>query len=430
MAWTTPEQLILLEVAAGGQEIRPDQSENAAATVDWGTVCSILTSKKYRKDISDSIYEVETCREQFLKIAKENGVSTQNLNSLRSQRIGELETQIQKCSQAIQTCERDIGSIENGEHDAILAASSVTVKSEKCTSHDFNYQPSTSPRTNSSPSTHYTSDPLLDNSTFIHGSPQLTLAGMKRKREEIESGNHPLPLSLHEGHSSETEMPALSLEEVADPEPATTSSAISTSRRFSDSVETLKERLIEACHALSSHEDSGPFLEPVVGVAQYDNVIKDPMDLTEVGKRIENEVITTPLQLYCHLALIVQNACTFNSRKTEFYKMAKRLEAFGTDDLQIRFPEDAHLIKVSAATPTKAAQLAASLVNTAPVTGRSVSPATSPKSDVSASPPSSPPAASARAAKPPPRSSRRSRPTDKASALDHDKRTRGRPRKK
>jgi hypothetical protein len=44
---------------------------------------------------------------------------------------------------------------------------------------------------------------------------------------------------------------------------------------------------------LKKHKDSWPFLEPVSGVADYYNVIKDPMDLRTLGTKVDEGAYET-----------------------------------------------------------------------------------------------------------------------------------------
>ncbi|XP_054804085.1 histone acetyltransferase GCN5-like [Prosopis cineraria] len=82
--------------------------------------------------------------------------------------------------------------------------------------------------------------------------------------------------------------------------------------------------------SMHDHADAWPFREPVDArdVPDYYDIIKDPMDLKTMSKRVESEQYYVTLEMFVADATrMFANARTYNSPETIYYKCAARLEA-------------------------------------------------------------------------------------------------------
>ncbi|CAG7905670.1 hypothetical protein BRARA_D00454 [Brassica rapa] len=80
---------------------------------------------------------------------------------------------------------------------------------------------------------------------------------------------------------------------------------------------------------MQDHSDAWPFKEPVdpLDVPDYYEIIKDPIDLKTIGKRVESEQYYVTLDMFVADARRMFNNCrTYNSPDTIYYKCATRLE--------------------------------------------------------------------------------------------------------
>ncbi|ERN01460.1 hypothetical protein AMTRI_Chr03g147880 [Amborella trichopoda] len=88
---------------------------------------------------------------------------------------------------------------------------------------------------------------------------------------------------------------------------------------------------------LSEHADAWPFKEPVDArdVPDYYDVIKDPMDLRTMSKRLESEQYYVTFEMFvADVKRMFANARTYNSPDTIYYKLANRLESFFSNKVQ------------------------------------------------------------------------------------------------
>ncbi|KAK4441629.1 Histone acetyltransferase GCN5 [Sesamum alatum] len=84
--------------------------------------------------------------------------------------------------------------------------------------------------------------------------------------------------------------------------------------------------LIKAMH---DHPDAWPFKEPVDArdVPDYYDIIKDPMDLKTMSKRVESEQYYVTFEMFvADVRRMFSNARTYNSPDTIYYKCSTRLE--------------------------------------------------------------------------------------------------------
>ncbi|XP_022771190.1 histone acetyltransferase GCN5-like isoform X2 [Durio zibethinus] len=89
--------------------------------------------------------------------------------------------------------------------------------------------------------------------------------------------------------------------------------------------------------SMHDHVDAWPFKEPVDSrdVPDYYDIIKDPMDLKTLSKRVESEQYYVTLEMFvADVKRMFANARTYNSPDTIYYKCATRLEAHFSGKVQ------------------------------------------------------------------------------------------------
>ncbi|KAI5171791.1 histone acetyltransferase [Nematocida sp. LUAm3] len=93
---------------------------------------------------------------------------------------------------------------------------------------------------------------------------------------------------------------------------------------------TLKDLLSYLCTELQNYNTAWPFLEPVNGedVKDYYTIIKNPMDLSTVEKKIENNEYKSFEEMDKDINLVITNCCTYNAPGTQYAKCAKALDEF------------------------------------------------------------------------------------------------------
>lgn len=82
--------------------------------------------------------------------------------------------------------------------------------------------------------------------------------------------------------------------------------------------------------SMNDHVDAWPFKDPVDArdVPDYYDIIKDPMDLKTMSKRVESEQYYVTFEMFvADVKRMFANARTYNSPETIYYKCATRLEA-------------------------------------------------------------------------------------------------------
>ena len=106
---------------------------------------------------------------------------------------------------------------------------------------------------------------------------------------------------------------------------------------ISPSLSSLHSFMTRVHAAVVDHADSWPFKEPVdqLEVPDYYDVIKDPVDLSLIARRICSYEYYIKLEIFvADFKTMFTNARTYNSPDTIYYKCANRLESFF--DHQIR----------------------------------------------------------------------------------------------
>ncbi|ONK60597.1 uncharacterized protein A4U43_C08F20300 [Asparagus officinalis] len=99
---------------------------------------------------------------------------------------------------------------------------------------------------------------------------------------------------------------------------------------------------------MSEHPDAWPFREPVDArdVPDYYDVIKDPMDLKTMSKRLESEQYYITFEMFvADVKRMLANARTYNAPETIYYKCATRLETFFSNRVQ------SHLLQTTSKNP-------------------------------------------------------------------------------
>ncbi|KAL8413579.1 hypothetical protein RB594_005008 [Gaeumannomyces avenae] len=82
---------------------------------------------------------------------------------------------------------------------------------------------------------------------------------------------------------------------------------------------------------IQNHKQAWPFLKPVNKdeVPDYYNVIAQPMDLSTIEERLDqNEVYPTPKELVADIKLVINNCRQYNDSTTVYHKCANKLEKY------------------------------------------------------------------------------------------------------
>ena len=88
----------------------------------------------------------------------------------------------------------------------------------------------------------------------------------------------------------------------------------------------------EILNAVRGHSCAGPFLLPVdpvlLGIPDYPNIIKHPMDLNTVGKKLSSNQYSSQLEFEEDISLIWTNAMTYNAPSSPVYKMTEEIKGY------------------------------------------------------------------------------------------------------
>ncbi|XP_021764323.1 histone acetyltransferase GCN5-like isoform X1 [Chenopodium quinoa] len=91
--------------------------------------------------------------------------------------------------------------------------------------------------------------------------------------------------------------------------------------------------------SMQDHPDAWPFKEPVDArdVPDYYDIIKNPMDLKTMSKRVDSEMYYVTFEMFvADSRRMFENARTYNSPETIYYKCATRLEAHFTSKANLQ----------------------------------------------------------------------------------------------
>jgi histone acetyltransferase len=103
-------------------------------------------------------------------------------------------------------------------------------------------------------------------------------------------------------------------------------------------------QLLHLLNDLQNHASSWPFLTPVNkdDVADYYDVIKEPMDLSTMESKLEADQYATPEDFTRDAKLIFNNCRKYNNESTPYAKCANKLEKFMWQQIKA-IPEWSHL---------------------------------------------------------------------------------------
>ncbi|KAL1902680.1 histone acetyltransferase [Sporothrix stenoceras] len=103
-------------------------------------------------------------------------------------------------------------------------------------------------------------------------------------------------------------------------------------------------QLLHLLNDLQNHQSAWPFLIPVSrdDVADYYEVIKEPMDLSTMESKLEADQYATPEDFIHDAKLIFTNCRKYNSDNTPYTKSANKLEKFMWQQIKA-IPEWSHL---------------------------------------------------------------------------------------
>uniref|UniRef100_A0A8C0U612 Bromodomain containing 8 n=1 Tax=Cyanistes caeruleus TaxID=156563 RepID=A0A8C0U612_CYACU len=99
----------------------------------------------------------------------------------------------------------------------------------------------------------------------------------------------------------------------------------------------LKKRLLSIWRMIASHRFSSPFLKPVSEkqAPGYKDVVKRPMDLSSIKRRLTKGHIQSVMQFQCDLMLMFQNAVMYNSSDHRVFHVAVEMQREVLEQLQV-----------------------------------------------------------------------------------------------
>ncbi len=93
-----------------------------------------------------------------------------------------------------------------------------------------------------------------------------------------------------------------------------------------------KDEFLQIWKKMMSRKDSEFFREPVdwegLGLYDYPVIIKNPMDLGTVKRKLERGAYRRPSELAADVRLIFSNAMTYNTPNSKVYNYARTLSDF------------------------------------------------------------------------------------------------------
>ncbi|KAG0651357.1 Histone acetyltransferase GCN5 [Hyphodiscus hymeniophilus] len=103
-------------------------------------------------------------------------------------------------------------------------------------------------------------------------------------------------------------------------------------------------QLLHLLNDLQNHASSWPFLQPVSrdDVADYYEVIKEPMDFSTMEAKLEQDNYSTPEEFVHDAKLIFNNCRKYNNETTPYAKSATKLEKYMWAQIR-QIPEWSHL---------------------------------------------------------------------------------------
>jgi E1A/CREB-binding protein len=102
-------------------------------------------------------------------------------------------------------------------------------------------------------------------------------------------------------------------------------------------VEELRKMLIPVWKAVDSAEEAGPFRLPVdaelLQIPDYYDVIKNPMDLLTIRKRLDSNHYTTPKEFNADMWQMFDNAWLYNRKNSKVYKLCTKLSEIFVENM-------------------------------------------------------------------------------------------------
>ncbi|RLW02840.1 hypothetical protein DV515_00006765 [Chloebia gouldiae] len=99
----------------------------------------------------------------------------------------------------------------------------------------------------------------------------------------------------------------------------------------------LKKKLLSMWRMIASHRFSSPFLKPVSEkqAPGYRDVVKRPMDLSSIKRRLSKGHIQSVMQFQCDVMLMFQNAVMYNSSDHHVFHVAVEMQREVLEQLQV-----------------------------------------------------------------------------------------------
>nr|XP_021386422.1 bromodomain-containing protein 8-like [Lonchura striata domestica] len=99
----------------------------------------------------------------------------------------------------------------------------------------------------------------------------------------------------------------------------------------------LKKKLLSIWRMIASHRFSSPFLKPVSEkqAPGYRDVVKRPMDLSSIKRRLSKGHIQSVMQFQCDVMLMFQNAVMYNSSDHHVFHVAVAMQREVLEQLQV-----------------------------------------------------------------------------------------------
>ncbi|KAI5288091.1 histone acetyltransferase [Ascosphaera aggregata] len=105
-------------------------------------------------------------------------------------------------------------------------------------------------------------------------------------------------------------------------------------------------QLLHLLNDMQNHSAAWPFAQPVNKdeVPDYYDVIKEPMDLSTMEEKLENDMYPTPQHFIKDAKLIFNNCRKYNNESTPYAKSANKLERYMWNQIK-NIPEWSHLVE-------------------------------------------------------------------------------------
>ena len=94
----------------------------------------------------------------------------------------------------------------------------------------------------------------------------------------------------------------------------------------------------DICANIIKYEHSWPFREPVnpEEVPDYHTVIKDPMDLSTIQKRLASKFYKTKEIFWADITLMCDNCRRYNPKDSIYYEMAQNCQRFADQEFRVK----------------------------------------------------------------------------------------------